>query len=528
VTTADVPPATPVGYEQLLRSVAWAELGPRTSILVQGRDAVRFVDNFATAALSGLESGQGSEAFFTDARGWVLALATILRTEEGLLIDADGGLPLSLAGHLSHYLIREQLEIVDVSADTACLIVAGPDAEAWLADRIALKGGRESGSERPRPPSRLFDHAALIVDGVPAVLVRVDWVGPVAFLVRVAASDRVRLTGVWRATAACEADPLAIETARIEQGRPAPSDIPEKTLPQELGRDARAISFTKGCYLGQETVARIDALGHVNRRLMGLTAGTAFAPSARVTAGGDLIGTIGSACWSPRLRRYLGVGLLQAKRVVDRGLEKEPLAIEGLPAGLVALPLVESPTEPSGEGEIVFETRRFRVRRVAEARSTGVAATMPPRMRDVIEHPGSVVVVPMVSAAEVCLIEVVRVAVGRPLLELPAGTLDRVESLAEAAARELAEETGYRAGRIEQIASFWMSPGILRERMHLFLAADLAAGPQALEPGEVITTRLFGWDEAIAMCLDGRIDDAKTVAGLLLVDARRRAGQTAT
>jgi ADP-ribose pyrophosphatase len=146
----------------------------------------------------------------------------------------------------------------------------------------------------------------------------------------------------------------------------------------------------------------------------------------------------------------------------------------------------------------------------------------------VIEHPGSVVVVPMVSATEVCLIEVVRVAVGRPLLELPAGTLDRVESLAEAAARELTEETGYRAGRIDQIASFWMSPGILRERMHLFLATDLASGPQALEPGEVITTRLVGWDEAIAMCLDGRIDDAKTVAGLLLCDARRRNRQTAT
>jgi len=134
-----------------------------------------------------------------------------------------------------------------------------------------------------------------------------------------------------------------------------------------------------------------------------------------------------------------------------------------------------------------------------------------------------VVVVPLVSPAEVCLVEVVRVAVRRTLLELPAGTLDREESLVAAAGRELTEETGYRAGRLEPVGSFWMSPGILRERMHMFLATHLTAGPQALEPGERITPRVVSWQEAVAMCLDGRIDDAKTVAGILLVDARRRA-----
>jgi ADP-ribose pyrophosphatase len=68
-----------------------------------------------------------------------------------------------------------------------------------------------------------------------------------------------------------------------------------------------------------------------------------------------------------------------------------------------------------------------------------------------------------------------------------------------------------------------MSPGILRERMHLFVADELVPGPQALEPGEQITTRLVAWDDAVAMCRAGIIDDAKTVAGILLVDARRKA-----
>lgn len=170
----------------------------------------------------------------------------------------------------------------------------------------------------------------------------------------------------------------------------------------------------------------------------------------------------------------------------------------------------------------LLQTRRFRVERLVERAADGST-----RDREVIVHPGSVVVVPLVTPERVCLVEVVRIAVGRTLLELPAGTLDKDgEDVAAAAGRELAEETGYRAGRIEPAGAFWMSPGILHERMHLFVATDLTPGPQALEPGEQIRTRELAWSEALAMCHDGRIEDAKTIAGLLLVDARHRAGRS--
>jgi ADP-ribose pyrophosphatase len=180
---------------------------------------------------------------------------------------------------------------------------------------------------------------------------------------------------------------------------------------------------------------------------------------------------------------------------------------------------------PTGEAsrpevpQVLLEAKRFTVVRVREPVADG-----PPRERDVAIHPGSVVIVPMVSDDAVCLIDVVRVAVGETLVELPAGTLDRVEPVAAAAARELAEETGFSAGRITAAGGFWMSPGILRERMHLFVAEDLVPGPQALEPGERITTRVVPWEEAVAMCLDGRIHDAKTVAAILMVNERRRRG----
>jgi len=170
-----------------------------------------------------------------------------------------------------------------------------------------------------------------------------------------------------------------------------------------------------------------------------------------------------------------------------------------------------------GDDELLLEARRFRVVRRREILADGSTLA-----REVVLHPGSVVVVPLVDPDTVCLVEVVRTAVGRPLLELPAGTLDREESLADAARRELLEETGYRAGRVESLGGFWMSPGILRERMHLFVAHDLTPGPQALEPGERIVPRLVAWQEAVAMCLDGTIEDAKTVAGILLHDAHRR------
>lgn len=180
---------------------------------------------------------------------------------------------------------------------------------------------------------------------------------------------------------------------------------------------------------------------------------------------------------------------------------------------------MSGPLPTPGDGSsarVLLTASRFRVERVPQPCADGSV-----RDREVVIHPGSVVVAPFVSADEVCLVEVVRVAVGETLLELPAGTLDRDEPPGATAARELAEETGYRAGRIEPAGEFWMSPGILRERMHLFVAHDLVPGPQALEPGELIRTRVVPWAEAVAMCLDGRINDAKSVAGILILEARR-------
>ena len=509
------PVPIPGGYADLRRGLAWGDLGRRSVLTARGPDAVRFVNNFTTAAISTLAEGAGTEGFFTDARGWVLALTSILRIEDGVWIDAPAGLAATLLEHLDRYHIRERLDLCDASESRRNLIIAGPQAEAWLTAHSSVS-----------LPGALLHHGRGLLGDVPVAIVRVDWYGPTGFLVQSDEADHPRLVAWLESHAVPRAEAAAWDAARIEAGMPAPVDIPEKTLPQELARDQRAISFTKGCYLGQETVARIDALGHVNRRFVAIAIdGWSGDASLQETTGGavvrcgdEVVGRLTSICYSPTLGCGLGLGLVQAK-VVDAA---RPLEVGGAAARVVAVPLQESvaaqPFDPAQEeGELLLETRRFRVVRVSEPCTDGSR-----REREVVRHPGSVVIVPLVSSQEVCLVEVVRVAVGRTLLELPAGTLDRVESLEEAARRELAEETGYRAGRIVPAGEMWMSPGILRERMHLFVAEDLIAGPQALEPGEQIRTRVVSWDEAIAMCLDGRIDDAKTIAGLLLTAARRR------
>jgi ADP-ribose pyrophosphatase len=163
--------------------------------------------------------------------------------------------------------------------------------------------------------------------------------------------------------------------------------------------------------------------------------------------------------------------------------------------------------------ETLFEGRVFSVVRWRGKTPRGVEA-----VREFVQHPGAVVLVPVVDNEHVCLIRNFRGAVGQVLIELPAGTLEPDEPPLKTAARELREETGYVAERLQELATFYMSPGILNERMHLVLATGLTPGDPDREDNEEIENLIVSWAEALQMALDGRIHDAKSLVGLLMYD----------
>ena len=169
--------------------------------------------------------------------------------------------------------------------------------------------------------------------------------------------------------------------------------------------------------------------------------------------------------------------------------------------------------------ESLLKCRRFEVFRRPVRMADGRD-----RAYEVIAHPGSVVILPMLDADRCVLIRNFRPTVDRELWELPAGTLDRPDEPVEAAAlRELEEETGYRAEGLVPLCEFYSSPGILDELLRAFVATALIRTRQSLEPSEQIRVEPIDFTEALAMIRDGRIMDGKTIATLLRWDMERRA-----
>lgn len=134
--------------------------------------------------------------------------------------------------------------------------------------------------------------------------------------------------------------------------------------------------------------------------------------------------------------------------------------------------------------------------------------------RDIIIHPGAVVILPVLDDGRIVLIRNLRYTVGRELLELPAGTREPDESPIGTAHRELIEETGYRAARMDPLVEFYASPGILTERMYVFIARGLVAEKQSLQQSEQITVVTFDVPAIHRLLISGEIEDGKTIAAL--------------
>jgi ADP-ribose pyrophosphatase len=140
--------------------------------------------------------------------------------------------------------------------------------------------------------------------------------------------------------------------------------------------------------------------------------------------------------------------------------------------------------------------------------------------REVVHHPGSAVIVPAFPDGTVALVRQYRHPAVRYLLEIPAGTLNRGERPEEGAARELEEELGFVAGRLEKLTEFFVSPGFCEEKMWLYLATEMTQTEQRLEDDELLDVVRLPLSQALEMITAGEIEDAKTIIGLMLAAPR--------
>ncbi|HLN28365.1 MAG TPA: aminomethyltransferase family protein [Gemmataceae bacterium] len=307
-------------YEHSCREVAIFDVSNRARVAVTGPDAGKFLHNLCTNDVLKLASGDGCEAFLTTGQAKIVAYVLISRTtvpggSEIYFLDPGPDMGEKVVRHLDRFIISEQVELAERTLEFARVHLAGPGARAVLESTLA--------GLVPELPEN--HHYFADIAGASSQVRRDSSLGQPGYEV-VVPQDKAQ--AVWQALStagANRAGSLAYETLRVEAGTPVYGrDIDETNLPQEVARVERTISFTKGCYIGQETVARIRAYGHVNRSLVGLRLSipSAVPAGAKISRDDKEIGQATSSVVSPRM----GAGIALA--YVRRGNQEPGTALE--------------------------------------------------------------------------------------------------------------------------------------------------------------------------------------------------------
>jgi aminomethyltransferase len=285
-----------VGYDALRSGAAWMDLSARGRVMVRGRDRVRLLHNLASNDIKKLAPGSGCYAFLLNPQGRIQADLSLFCFAEHFLVDTEPELREKVQQHMRRYIIADQVELEDVTVQTAAIGLEGPGAAAALATVSAPVPGADyahlSWGE--------FIVAAVTVTGQPGFRI----FGPPAEVV-----GRLEAAGAKPAT---EAD---IRLVRLENGKPRyGEEIRETTLPQET-QQMHAVSFTKGCYLGQEIVERIRAQGHVNKLLVKIAIDGAepVAPGTKLSSGADVAGEVSSSVYSPQYGKVLALAYVRTQ-----------------------------------------------------------------------------------------------------------------------------------------------------------------------------------------------------------------------
>ena len=292
-----------------LDGAALFSLTGRTQIEITGADRASFLHNFCTHHIKGLTVGQGCEAFVTSIKGRILFHVLVFAAEGSLWVETEPGQGPALIAHLDRYIITEDVQLFDRTEKLGQLYLSGAKADTVLQHTFPQLV--------EMPPNR---GQVLLPGGMVRRFAFGSALGYSLVMPRAEES-------AWRlkvvAEGAVEAPIELFEALRIEAGFPKHGvDLTEDHLAQEGNRTKLAISFTKGCYLGQEPIARIDALGHVNRSLCGVVTDepAEFPAGSEVFATRDAptpTGLLTSASVWPLTQRGLGLGLLRREIARD-------------------------------------------------------------------------------------------------------------------------------------------------------------------------------------------------------------------
>lgn len=297
-------------YRALTAFAGVADLSGRGRLCLTGADRQAFLNGQVTADVQALASGQGCRAALVNAKGRIQADLQVWRLPEEILIDFDPGYAATVARRLEAYLIAEDVQVIDVSGDYGLVSVLGPMAHAVIA--------RLGGPAAPTHPGSIVGHSHPVFGEMyvgqtsRSGAVALDVFAPVNALPELA--ERLR---EWVGSAGGRwVGWDALETARIEAGVPRFGvDMDESNLAPETGIERDAISYRKGCYVGQEVIARIRTYGQVAKALRGLELPEVLPRLPRsgdkLEADGQEVGSVTSAVFSPRCGRAVAMGYVR-------------------------------------------------------------------------------------------------------------------------------------------------------------------------------------------------------------------------
>jgi folate-binding protein YgfZ len=284
------------GYEALRQGAAWMDLSARGRIVARGRDRARFLHNLTSNEVKKMTPGSGCYAFLLNPQGRIQADLHLFCFEDHFLIDTEPGFREKVQQHILKYKVADQVELENATAGTAAIGLEGPHAAAVL-----------MAGNAPVPEAG-FAHLPWGNHTVAAV----SLTGQPGFRIYCPAEERAGVVRSLENAGAKPADADDARLVRMENGKPLyGEDIRETSLPQET-QQMHAVSFSKGCYLGQEIVERIRAMGRVHRKLerLELDGAEPVAPGTKLTVDGREA-EITSSVFSPHLGKVIALAYVR-------------------------------------------------------------------------------------------------------------------------------------------------------------------------------------------------------------------------